>query len=266
MINHARTLLLNVSGTTSSREELGEEYIPETFAAFELPSYLQVVRRVLLGAAPDRYFLNCRARELMQLLHTTELAEYVYQLDTRVTYWPEQAGALLGSRTEITRAQNQGPASTKLLIFGAPRSNALLGRARYSYRISVETGLEQLFRVSIRTDDLADHYTEFNSSDVSPIINFPDTPLKLRVQNPQTGAAWSVTTTARPEPIITTLLPVLEILGEPVVLELFGVSTKNEPYATFRNLWFDHPLPVYRLAGLVLATIYRTDEVYRRTR
>jgi hypothetical protein len=265
MINHARTLLLNVSGATNSREEPGEEYTPETFAAFELPSFLQAVRRVLLGAAPDRYFLNCRARELMQLLHTTELAEYVYQLDPRVTYWPEQPG-VISPRTAIISTQNQGPASTKLLLFGTPRSNTLLGRSRYGYRISVETGLEQPFRVNIRTDDLVDHYTEFNNLALSPVVNFPDAPLKLRVQNPQTGAAWSVTTTAQPDPVITTLLPVLEILGEPVLLELFGVSTKDEPYATFRNLWFDHPLPVYRLAGLVLATIYRTDEVYRRTR
>jgi hypothetical protein len=55
-------------------------------------------------------------------------------------------------------------------------------------------------------------------------------------------------------------MPTLELLGEPVFLELFGVEPA-EPYATFKNVWFDHPLPAYKLAGLTLAFIYRLEEV-----
>lgn len=73
-------------------------------------------------------------------------------------------------------------------------------------------------------------------------------------------AQWFVTVKAVPPPIITTMLPTLELLGEPVFLSLFGV-TDVEPYATFKNLWFDHYSPVYRLAGLTLALIYRTEEL-----
>ena len=70
---------------------------------------------------------------------------------------------------------------------------------------------------------------------------------------------WEIETRANPEPALTTVLPTLEMLGEPAFLQLFGVAPA-EPYATFKNLWFDHPLPTYRLAGLVLALIYRTEE------
>lgn len=73
-------------------------------------------------------------------------------------------------------------------------------------------------------------------------------------------AQWFVVAKAVPQPIITTLMPTLELLGEPVFLSLFGV-TDEEPYATFKNLWFDHYAPAYRLAGLVLAMIYRTEEL-----
>lgn len=73
-------------------------------------------------------------------------------------------------------------------------------------------------------------------------------------------AQWFVVVKAVPQPIITTLMPTLELLGEPVFLELFGV-TDEEPYATFKNLWFDHYAPAYRLAGLVLAMIYRAEEL-----
>jgi hypothetical protein len=75
-------------------------------------------------------------------------------------------------------------------------------------------------------------------------------------------AQWLVVVKAVPQPIITTLMPTLELLGEPVFLELFGV-VDEEPYATFKNLWFDHYSPVYRLAGLTLAIIYRTEELRR---
>lgn len=75
-------------------------------------------------------------------------------------------------------------------------------------------------------------------------------------------ARWFVVAKAVPRPIITTLMPTLELLGEPVFLELFGVADE-EPYATFKNLWFDHYSPVYRLAGLTLAIIYRTEELRR---
>ena len=70
---------------------------------------------------------------------------------------------------------------------------------------------------------------------------------------------WTIETRANPAPALTTILPTLEILGEPAFLQLFGVAPA-EPYATFKNLWSDHPLPAYRLAGLVLALIYRTEE------
>lgn len=70
---------------------------------------------------------------------------------------------------------------------------------------------------------------------------------------------WTIETRANPKPALTTVLPTLEMLGEPAFLELFGVAPV-EPYTTFKNLWFDHPLPTYRLAGLVLALIYRTEE------
>lgn len=70
---------------------------------------------------------------------------------------------------------------------------------------------------------------------------------------------WTIETRANPAPALTTVLPTLEMLGEPAFLQLFGL-VPQAPYDTFKNLWFDHPLPTYRLAGLVLALIYRTDE------
>lgn len=76
-------------------------------------------------------------------------------------------------------------------------------------------------------------------------------------------ARWFVETKATPDPILPIAISALEMMGEPASLELFGFDNK-EPYLTFKNLWFDHPLPTHRLAGIVLALIYRTEELRNR--
>lgn len=75
-------------------------------------------------------------------------------------------------------------------------------------------------------------------------------------------AAWTITARANPQSALISVLPNLEFLGEPVYLDLFGVQPP-EPYATFQNLWETHPLPTYRLSGLILAFIYRMHERLR---
>jgi len=101
----------------------------------------------------------------------------------------------------------------------------------------------------------------------APTIAVPETQIKLRLDSLVDGSGgdvgepslWTIAIDANPAPVITTLLPTLELLGEPVFLDLFGVAA-TAPYDTFKNIWFDHPLPTYRLAGFVLAVIYRTEE------
>jgi hypothetical protein len=97
-----------------------------------------------------------------------------------------------------------------------------------------------------------------------PTVTLPETkviitPSRLPGAAASSGARWLVDLVTTPPPAITTILPALELLGEPAMIELFGVKPV-EPYATFKNLWFDHPLPAYRLAGFVLAYIYRINE------
>jgi hypothetical protein len=82
----------------------------------------------------------------------------------------------------------------------------------------------------------------------------------VQVPNESLIAQWLVEAKVNPAPLVTTVIPAIEMLGEPVFLDILGLEDK-EPYLTFKNLWFDHPLPAYRLAGIVLALIYRTEEL-----
>jgi hypothetical protein len=262
VINHARTLLLNVAGATSSREDTGEEYIPATYAPVRETSYTLAVRRTLLGAAPDRFFLNFRARELMHQLHATELAEYVYALDPRVTYWPETSAPFFATGSKISIQPVAVPETSKLLVTGRPTADNGLGRSLREYEVTADADTVTVATVPRRGEMRGEETASFDPlSGASVAVRVPRSPLSVRVVRPESGSRWRFTTLAQPEPAVTTLIPILEMLGEPVFLELFGLGNSTEPYRTFKNLWFDHPDPVYRLGGLTLALIYRTHDI-----
>jgi hypothetical protein len=298
MINHARTLLLNTSPRSAHAQDAGYEYIPHEFIPTTLPNALRVVYRALFGVNPDQRFLNMRSRELMAYIHQTELAEYIYKLDSRVTYWPEINSNNLLPNRQITVTQVAGSARN-LAVSGNFAVAAASARARQQYLVALTTSgdgaaLNNLLLVEdgafFTAEDLAHLALESAVPGDSganivylqqlgvtapaittpvtdfadlPVVELPNTQLKFSFSSAQGDSTtatgkWLIDVAANPAPAITTILPTLELLGEPVFLELFGVSPE-EPYATFKNLWFDHPLPAYRLAGLVLAYIYRAE-------
>jgi hypothetical protein len=331
MINHARTLLLNQSRQRTHYSDVGYEYVPPEFRPVDLPPTLALVRQLLFGSAPDNYFLNYRCRELLSCIHTTDLADYVYKFDPRVTYWPEKHKPFFeptSKRVSITQIYGL---PQRFNVTGNLRSLNALGHANRQYtidlyRITNESD-EVVLQLKIQTlgNRLPPTIMSVTSFDTPPIVTLPQTEVRLRpnfkippvgdmllldernseleieTYTPRTETAvaaepiinrqittdgdaitfieiyapasenqtsglvarWFVETTVTPDPILPTAIAALEMIGEPASLELFGFDNK-EPYLTFKNLWFDHPLPTYRLAGIVLALIYRTEELRRR--
>jgi len=298
MINHARTLLLNTSPLSSHAQDAGYEYVPREFTPVRLSNALQVIHRTLFGLNPDQRFLNLRARELLSYIHQTELAEYVHKLDPRVTYWPAIDSNVLQPERQITVTQVAG-SSRRLAVTGDFAATNATPRARQQYFVALTSdgdvpALNNLLLIEDGTffeaEDLSYLALESAVSGPSgvnvvylqqigvlsaaittpvtdfadlPTIALPDTKLKFRFSSAAGNTAtatgkWLIDVAVNPPPAIATLLLPLELLGEPVFLELFGVAPE-EPYLTFKNLWFDHPLPAYRLAGLVLAYIYRVE-------
>lgn len=307
MINHARTLLLNQSRQQTHYSDMGYEYIPPTFKPIEMPTTLNVVRQILFGAKPDNYFRNFRCHEFLSYIHATELANYIYNLDARVTYWPE------------TNKPYFEPANKRVLItqvYGSPRRLAVVGdlhaiastgKAFNQYTVTLRNvTIDSQNRLQFEVKYLGKRRVPSNAiitdSNAPPIIALPETNLSVRLNtrdlapvysrfttktndvltvetySPATGltvenneetpplndgaivAQWVIETKVNPITFLTTGFPALEMLGEPAFLELFGVGAE-EPYNTFKNLWFDHPLPAYKLSGIVLALIYRTEEL-----
>lgn len=339
MINHARTLLLNQARRNTHYSDIGHEYVPANFKPVALPATLNMVRQLLFGSAPDNYFLNYRCRELLAYIHTTELAEYIYKLDPRVTYWPETSKPFFEPTSKrVTITQTYGLPQT-FTVIGNLQSFNSLGRAYQQYTLDLyktiaqngDTVLQLKLQTVGREKDVV--VADVTSLDTPPILVLPHTNIKLRLnmrvpiigesllvseqgvniqaETPTPGtninllaeypvirriltetdalmviesyastlgqihtedteidfedtpglvARWFIEAKATPEPILTSAIAGLEMIGEPASIELFGFDNK-EPYLTFKNLWFDHPLPAYRLAGIVLALIYRTEEL-----
>lgn len=315
MINHARTLLLNQPGKNYTPGFLGEEYTPANYVPVSVPSYVVFPRKILFGTDPDKVFLNFRARELMGLIHATELAEFVYSFDPRVTYWPEDRNEFFSAPTALAINKTAGYTRAKIYTQGQPTADNNRGRVFNDYVVQLleDSGNISAAINSVSSFDAATQPLTFaaENSNLSNKVQVPNSGLSLQFSDLDTVtaesllleefdyelltqdysaltleagdilpfsappvsklvlasdsimAAWQLQTYARPSPAIKICLPKLELLGEPLFLELFGVRNDIEPYVTFKNIWFDHPAPNYRLAAFVLAMIYRTAESQR---
>jgi len=307
MINHARTLLINKPRSRMHYSDYGYEYVPKSFKPVALTPTLMTLHKILFGVTPDNYFINFRADEILSYIHSTELAEYVYKLDRRVTYWPKVGRPYFEpARKRVLITQIYGN-PLRLTVAGSFNALTSVGRSFNLYTVSLHrvsqgdaTALEFTVTQRSQNQSITQPIPDANSP---PAVPLPNSQLNVRLNtNPYqtaynnilteieefmvieaydtenaeklakeqlrlasvnaTGleAQWLIETKANPQPIITTALPAIELLGEPAFLELFGLEDK-EPYLTFKNLWFDHPLPAYRLSGIVLALIYRTNEL-----
>lgn len=320
MINHARTLLANLDGP-GVLQQPGDEFIPGTYRKLQLPGYLVGLRSILFGTAPDRMFINYRVRQLMTMLHTTELAEFVTDLDNRVTYWPstkrdffdetvfvprltvvnvhapsrvyirgvptadEALGRLNelwaitligGNRVRITKLDhNDGLTTTRDFIVEGGLSeflqlpgshlSVLIGKTDYEHELPVnEDGIVFLLFSApdgtVNKSERAMYLTRPYAAPFGLVGRAADAEENLRSL---TGATWYLEITARPASDISTMVPRLQnMLSESAALQLFGVNPP-EPFKTFRNLWEDHPHLPYKVGGLLLGMIYRTDTLRR---
>lgn len=276
MFNHARTLLVNLTGSDSYFANVpGDEPIPSTFHTLELPTYLDTCRSRIFGSTPDRAMLNYRAAQLLTLIEATELQEYVLDLDSRITY--SNSGEFLADKTlfEPQVRRITGTSSDILTIVGssiAPDSTGVCGY-RYDVEVDINSGGSGLgggggsafYLQSVTVNRL----TPPTASEQSPLIltsglggpfDLPYSGYRFTV-HPDDDSTWTIRGFLRPQRTLSEIDTLLRSIGEPVLIQLFGVSNE-EPYRTFKNCWNNHPEMAYRLAGFVLAMIYRTNEIY----
>lgn len=209
------------------------------------------MQRVLFGAAPDRIYQNFRLREILTLLHSTELVDYVKQLDNRITYWPFD-DRLFDSIYGYNVESLVGPLPPTGIVVGPAIANDIAGRAVTRWRATVLSGN----RVEIMPEIPAEEVTIADYSDAGGIytpVTLPLSQAKLRVPpDANVGDSWRITETGRPAWRLLDVYSRLQMTtGTAMYTWLFDYN--REPYPTFRTLWNSHPHWQYRLSGAILA-------------
>lgn len=258
MFNHAYTLLLNRSGRQAASFDFpAAELVPPDYVALRLPSALERVRAVLFGTHPDAEMLAYRAKQFLQVLRSTELEEYTRFLDPRVTYdVPEDARLVLDEYFTPRITILDGGA---LLLTGRPAAPDREGVLRHDFLLQTLTDTTvEVHRLTQPAHQQVFDVT-FNGG-YSQALDLAPTGYACLV--PQAGGQWDVTIRRRPQWELGTLLAAAGRVGDATLTNLFGTS-QEQPWRTFRNLWYFHDELPYRLSGMVLALIYRTEEVRR---
>lgn len=256
MINHARTLLMNVRA--GRKGVPGEAYIPSAYVPKTLSGSVAAIRRILFGATPDIVMLNARTRQLLSVLHSCELVEHVLALDPRITYDVRES-SIFSSQFGL---QVSGTSGQELRVTGQLDAPDATGIAENQWIVQVEN--ESRAVITRTTNPAVQIAVDLTVTDgLSQLIPLPYS--SLSCQFPVTTANfWSIYGIALPSTDVAGLTTKLHNLGDPVLAPLFGVTTgksTTEPYKTFYELWQNHPELLYRLGALILALIYQTNEL-----
>jgi hypothetical protein len=272
MYNHARTILLN---SQPQRPDIpGEELIPATFVPFRLPEYLQTVRYALFGLSPDRFMLNYRLRQLLALIATTPLQEYLEELDPRTTYDLRTTGPVFGDlfTPQVSKRPNRVIEdfdqeifdALELRVSGAPAEPDFSGITAYSFFMQFTgTNLSPAYTITRTTTprDVSVFTPSFDSGWSTP-MSLAYTGYSVQISQLRPDADWLVQGYLQPAFSLIRLANSLKKLSPSLHDKVFGLPLV-EPYTTFRKCWEQHPEFACRLAGFLLAFIYRSTAVGR---
>lgn len=261
MINHVRTLLLNPGIAGFGQAYVGEEYVPSSFTHLKIPSKFDRVRKLLFGAAADRSMMNYRLVEIMTMLHSTELEEFVLEFDPRVTYWPFSARGIFDDAFGVTIVPEHSTAGSYATTQEIIQTSAN-GQLYEEWRVTVGAG--STFTIRRNSKPISTTTGSFTlTNGLSEGIPLPESNLLLRLEGPVSTDSYLIKSLKRPKHDLATIAEQLRTgMGAETQAELFYRT--SEPFKTFSNLWFDHDQLAYKLGGLVLALAHRIEEFRKK--
>ena len=257
MINHARTLLLNRDGNKRPGSSFFlEEYVPTAYKPVKLTGALQSVRAILFGSNPDDAFMNYRLHQFMKILHSNEYVEYVTALDSRISYLPGRS--VVDERWSATTApMSAGGYDSTLDLLGDFKAAESECRLDYICEVSIpSTGVVDVVNKTTGAKLETTYTITEGLSNEIPLQGVPAASFKLH-GNPTVTASWLVNIRKEANADLANLPAKLQ---KSTVLWT-TLFTGDEPYATFRKLWENHAYLDYRLSGVLLALIYRTEAI-----
>lgn len=253
MINAVRTLLMNSVVGGRGPNFPGEEFIEPDFKPKKWPGGLVRPMTYLLGSSPDRLYLNYRMRQVMQLLHSTELAEFIYTLDTRVTYLPMQDTSFFAGVFGHVYAQYDGIAPVPLTIDGEHLADDGAGLTTLQWDVKVLAN-NQIQVDRFTPPALLDNVVMYDEDHgLSGYVELPGSDLRFKFPTAQSFAsAWSIVSKAIPsQDIGVRLANMIGATDHEIMAKIF--QPKQEPILTLENSYNDNDQFPYQASALLIA-------------
>lgn len=258
MLNHARTLLLNISYEKfAANNYLGGELIDKGFRKVTYPTFIEKVRNALFGESPDRNMLEYRVKQLMTLLHASPLRNYVTDLDPRVSYDLTWDSFIKNNVFKPKITALSGTEVDALGILGEPSIPDAKGLTTFEFEVDILTGTTVRVKCvkGIPYQIIHNFTLTNNRSDTLP-LRYTGYSFVMNTDNP--GAGWRVSIVNRPRYDMTVLLSGLESIGDTNCKNVFG-NISEEPFKTFWTIWENRKEDPLRLSAFLLAYVYRME-------
>ena len=275
-INHVVTLLQNgrklknVSGIDCGNEF----FVDSRHAPITLPFQLQNVSDSLFGSDPDRCFFTVRMWTLLQALTNTGLADQYLSVWPRVTY-DLNGTSLFNAAYGINRTSaypNPGLSTPQITVIGEIEANNGLGRLLHSWIIKVSEvagfwggyypgfwGGSRLIEVTNVIDNSKQTYE--TASEAVPLYSEGSVDELLTAYFESEGwnisyGYYTVDGLGRPNEDLSDIYQRIFDLGQATLDFLF---TGSGAIALGKSLFYNHKVVAYKVAGAVLALVYKID-------
>lgn len=257
MLNHFRTLLLNLSYNGDPTE-----HIPEDFRARTLTPELDAIHKLLFPVDTSRYYKLFLAHCYLQVIKAAGLDDELKSFDPRISYSLDYSDFF-----KIQRHSNPAISSTSHPIFiqGSFRGNETGGSFYDSYLITQVDNLESVYIYSKvkkhyikenllfeQIEDAAKNNLTFTNGVSAPVI-IGSSGITFSLGGGDTFAdsankTWEFLVEGPYS---------FDLLKKYNTLKLYNTSVvfKGKNPTKFENLWKQHFNPIYGLAGFLISFI-----------
>ena len=277
MVDHFRTLLLNLSYNNDR-----SEYIPKGFVAKTLPGELQEVYDLLFPKGLSRYYRLFLAHVYIKVLESANLYEDIKQFDPRLAY---DATTSYFKLHRVSNSVYQSPATPtandlkmSLIVTGKYTGSTNLNSFYEIIRIT-QTGTSNSFTVaSVDGSDqvIKTYYTNLAlsfdnqygaTSGYSTPVAIGTTGLSFAFNTSSTLASQSsgkVWKFIAESPISFNFNQLFDTLqtNQSALIKMFNKPASIDT-SKYESLWTSYYNKIYKVAGLLLAYVARVDQFYK---
>lgn len=254
MVNHFRTLLLNMPRDGRDGTTPGEQFIPADFVPRACTGRLQQARTAIFGPRPDRLTGNYRTYQCLQLVHASVLQNLLWFYDARTTYsMPDNS---LRTLPEIMPILRETGSPSRIFVAGDPPFDSS-GRCSYTWTCRLTTSTEITATCGDRTEVLP---LTFSGSLAA--VTLPQSDLKMQLSDDgEVGGRWRVDSHAKPSGGLPEMWSrLLTIVGHGGCRQLLADTPRTDCLDTVYELWQRATDDMSRLAAVLFAVVERTAQ------